>query len=190
MIDALLSGTRVRLTAFTPDDVAALARWYQDTAFLRLYDAEVAHPKNEKQVADLIAERQKSATAYIFAVRPLDGNDLVGYAEIDGILWSQGTGWLSIGIGDLAHRGQGYGTEAMQLLLRFAFDELNLRRVQLTVFSYNDPALRLYERLGFRREGVFREFLLRDGQTHDMILYGLLRREWGSYGTDAEQEGV
>jgi RimJ/RimL family protein N-acetyltransferase len=48
----------------------------------------------------------------------------------------------------------------------------------LTVFSYNDWAIRLYEKLGFQREGVFREFLQRDGQVYDMLLYGLLRREW------------
>ncbi len=66
----------------------------------------------------------------------------------------------------------------MRLLLTFAFDELNLHRVQLTVFSYNRPAIALYEKLGFQREGTFREFLQRDGRRHDMFLYGLLRREW------------
>ncbi|MEL7657044.1 MAG: GNAT family protein, partial [Bacillota bacterium] len=68
--------------------------------------------------------------------------------------------------------------EALRLLLRYAFDELNLYRVQLTVFSYNPGAIRLYEKLGFVREGVFREAVHRDGARHDMILYGLLRREW------------
>ncbi len=53
-----------------------------------------------------------------------------------------------------------------------------LRRVQLTVFSYNERAIALYEKLGFRREGAFREFLQRDGKQYDMYLYGLLRREW------------
>jgi RimJ/RimL family protein N-acetyltransferase len=66
----------------------------------------------------------------------------------------------------------------MRLLLQFAFGELNLRRVQLTVFSYNTAAIRLYEKLCFQREGTFREFLQRDGQLYDMYLYGLLRREW------------
>jgi RimJ/RimL family protein N-acetyltransferase len=66
----------------------------------------------------------------------------------------------------------------MRLLLHFAFGELNLRRVQLTVFSYNAAAIRLYEKLGFRREGAFREFVQRDGQLYDLYLYGLLRREW------------
>ncbi len=66
----------------------------------------------------------------------------------------------------------------MELALRFAFNELNLYRVQLTVFSYNERAINLYEKLGFQREGVFREHIQRDGRRHDMILYGLLRQEW------------
>ena len=62
--------------------------------------------------------------------------------------------------------------------MRFAFDELNLHRVQLTVFSYNERAIALYEKLGFQREGVYREHLQRDGRRYDMYLYGLLRHEW------------
>ena len=70
------------------------------------------------------------------------------------------------------------GREAMQLALAFAFNELNLYRVCLTVFSYNDQAITLYERLGFVREGAYRQHLERDGRRYDMYLYGLLRPEW------------
>jgi RimJ/RimL family protein N-acetyltransferase len=62
--------------------------------------------------------------------------------------------------------------------LRFAFHELNLFRVCLTVFSYNAAAIALYEQLGFTREGTYREHIERDGQRYDMVLYGLLRPEW------------
>lgn len=174
----LLAGERVRLTAVEPGDLPLIARWYRDGRFNRLFDAEAAMPKTERAVAEHIENQQKSKTAFAFAIRPLEREDLLGYAEIDGIIWAQGAGWIAIAIGEAAQRGQGIGTDAMRLLLAFAFEELNLRRVQLTVFSYNTAALRLYERLGFVREGVFREFLQRDGQLHDMILMGMLRREW------------
>jgi RimJ/RimL family protein N-acetyltransferase len=85
---------------------------------------------------------------------------------------------FSIAIGDPANWGQGYGYEAAQLALAFAFDELNLHRVTTTVFSYNERSIALVEKLGFRTEGAFREFLHRDGRRHDMLLYGLLRPEW------------
>lgn len=181
---SLLVGKTVRLTAVEPRDIAAMARWHQDAQFMRLYDAAAARPKTERELHDYIDEQQKSKSAFVFAVRPLDNDEMIGFLELDGIVWSQGVGWVSIGFGDPQQRGHGYGTEVMHLLLDFAFGELNLRRVQLTVFSYNDAALRLYEKLGFTREGVFREFLQRDGQVHDMILYGLLRREWSAHNDD------
>lgn len=56
--------------------------------------------------------------------------------------------------------------------------ELNLYRLQRTVFSYNERAIRLYERCGFQREGAYRELLQRDGERYDMLLYGLLAHEW------------
>ena len=74
---------------------------------------------------------------------------------------------VSIAIGEAKQWGKGYGYEVMQLVLRFAFDELNLHRVQLA----------LYEKLGFQREGVHREHLQRNGKRYDMYLYGLLRSE-------------
>lgn len=174
----LLAGRAIRLTAFEPRDVATMAGWYQDAEFMRLFDAEAAYPKTAQQVGDYITAQHRSGTAYVFAVRPVGSDEMIGYVELDGIVWAQRVGWVSIAIADPARRGQGLGTEAMTLLLQYAFDELNLRRVQLTVFGYNERAIRFYEKIGFRREGVFREFLERDGQVYDMLLYGLLRREW------------
>ncbi|MBN2007175.1 MAG: GNAT family N-acetyltransferase [Anaerolineae bacterium] len=56
--------------------------------------------------------------------------------------------------------------------------ELNLYRVQATVFDYNPRSRAMFKKAGFQQEGAFRDFLSRDGQRHDMLLYGLLRREW------------
>ena len=83
-----------------------------------------------------------------------------------------------MGLGEREAWGQGYGTEALHLALQYAFDELNLHRITLTVIAYNERAIALYERAGFQREGVFREFGRRDGKRYDMYLYGLLNREW------------
>lgn len=72
----------------------------------------------------------------------------------------------------------GGGKSTVLNLIAFAFNELNLHRIQVTVFSYNERSISLVEKLGFQREGVYREFLQRDGRRHDMVLYGLLRHEW------------
>lgn len=174
----LLTGDRVRLTAVTKDDLAAIASWYEDTAFSRQFDAIPAFPRSPEQWAKWLEEQQKDANGFLFAVRPTGESGLLGYAQLDGILWAHQNCWLSLGLGDREDWGKGYGREAMGLLLNFAFWELNLHRVQLTVFSYNQRAIALYEGLGFTREGIYREFLQRDGHRFDMILYGLLRSEW------------
>lgn len=175
----VLRGRRVRLTALCPRDLPVIASWRQDARLLRQLDALPAAPSSEAQIAKRIEDTQASGSGFIFAIRPLGANPntLLGYLEFDGILWSQGVTGASMAI-DPEEQGKGYGSEALALGLRFAFHELNLRRVQLTVFAYNTRAISLYERLGFVREGVYREFLERDGSFHDMLLYGLLRREW------------
>lgn len=174
----LLRGEKVRLTAIESRDMTTIARWWEDAEFLRYYDTTPAFPKTEDQLARLIEGEQGSHETYLFGIRLLDDDTLIGILELSGIQWSHRTTYIGIGLGDRAYRGQGYGREAMQLGLALAFRELNLHRVWLTVFSYNAPAIGLYERLGFVREGVYREHLERDGTRYDMLLYGLLRREW------------
>ena len=103
---------------------------------------------------------------------------MIGFVELDGIQWTHQTGYIGIALGDREYWGKGYGREAMKLILKFAFHELNLHRVQLSVFSYNERAISLYRKLGFVQEGVLREYLSRDGQRHDMLYFGLLQQEW------------
>lgn len=176
--DNIWQGEHVRLTAFSKADAATLSRWYEDAGFLRLVDAAYARPRNPEEIEKWFDDWQKSEREISFAVRLLSDNSLIALVSLEGILWSHGVAWLGIGIGDREQWGKGYGLEAMSLLLRYGFHELNLHRIQLTVFEYNERAIALYEKLGFRREGVFREFMQRDGKRHDMYLYGLLRREW------------
>lgn len=174
----MLSGKKVRLTAVTEEDLVTINEWYQDPDFLRLYDSTPAYPQSKGESEERIKEAQEDPNTFLFAIRGLGEETLIGLLEMDGIAWSHGTTFVSIGIGEAHNRGQGYGREAMELALQFAFHELNLHRVCLTVFSYNEAALQLYEKLGFVQEGTYREHLLRDGQRYDMHLYGLLRDEW------------
>jgi RimJ/RimL family protein N-acetyltransferase len=190
MHDNILRGPTVHLTAMSKDDLPIITGWYEDAGFGRLFDATPAAPRSPEQWAKWLDEQHASQKDYLFAIRCNDDNLLIGYVNLDGILWSHRNCWLAIGLGDRANWGKGYGREAMELALKFAFDELNLHRVQLTVFSYNTRAIALYQKLGFTREGVFREHLRREGQYFDMILFGLLRREWlaaaGPVGGQAE----
>jgi RimJ/RimL family protein N-acetyltransferase len=137
----ILCGSLVRLTALDEKDLETVASWYQDAGFLRQLDAAIARPRTESELQAWMANAHKSKSGFLFAIRPVQGDEILGFLEIDGILWNQQTGFVSIAIGDHHQRGQGYGYEAMQLALRFAFDELNLHRLSLNVFSYNQRAI-------------------------------------------------
>ncbi len=106
------------------------------------------------------------------------GESLIGEIDLSGINWASGESIVGIGIGDRNDWGKGYGTDAMRVILRFAFEELNLHRVFLNTFEYNPRALRAYEKCGFKHEGRVRGMLNRDGKRWDVIYMGILREEW------------
>jgi len=79
---------------------------------------------------------------------------------------------------DPDQHGQGYGSEAAELLVQYAFEDWNMRRVFARAGDFNDASQGLLESLGFQREGVRRQAAYYRGDYHDMVLYGLLREEW------------
>lgn len=171
----LLCGDRIRLTSLRKDDVSAIFEWRKDTRYTRSWNSDPFGEQTETQIQEWIEGLGKTEREIAFAIRPLDSDDLVGTVGLDEIEWVNRVAGLGIRIGNPSDWGQGYGTEAMQLLIGYAFNELNLFRLQLTVFAFNDRALGLYERLGFLKEGTFRQFMERGGTRHDMFLYGMLR---------------
>jgi RimJ/RimL family protein N-acetyltransferase len=174
----LLRGNLVRLAALERADAGTLARWSEDTTYMRLQDTQAALPRTHAQVTAELEQLNDGHNAIAFAIRTVSDDVLIGTVGFYEIEWSNDAAWLGIGIGERSDWGKGYGTEALWLALRYAFDELNFHRLTVTVIANNARAIALYERAGFRREGIFREFGLRDGQRYDMLLYGLLRPEW------------
>lgn len=177
-VKQLLKGENIRLTAFFDDDVKLLKNWYSDSEFLRYYDYSPAFPKSESQLTDMITEIRSSNDKYIFSIRAIEENKLIGICGFENILWNNGTSTVYIGIGDKEYRGQGLAEEALKLILDFGFMELNLHKIQLSVISYNIAAISLYEKSGFIKEGTSREFVCRDNKRYDLYYYGILRREW------------
>jgi RimJ/RimL family protein N-acetyltransferase len=169
----------VRLTAIRETDIDTIIGW-DDHEFLRMQNSGPAYPYPEVAQRAWWSERLKAKDEYHFAIRLVGTDEIIGLFQITEIEWPHLVAWFSIGIGDPDARGKGYGTEALSLGTRFAFDDLNLHRLQLSVFAYNERAIRLYTRLGFTHEGTYREYLQRDGRRHDMLLYGMLAHEWRS----------
>lgn len=172
---SLLKDDRINLDRLNHDDLVTIQEWYKDEEFTRNMDAILSIPKQAQDIQKIIEE--KSDKDYVFAIRDNKTNVILGIIGIDGILWNHRTAWLSVGIGR-DNRGKGYGKDALKLIMKLAFLEFNLYRLQLTVFEYNEKAMALYEELGFVKEGSYRSFLERDNKRFDMLLYGILRDEY------------
>jgi RimJ/RimL family protein N-acetyltransferase len=177
----LLKGRRIRLSAADPEELTkAYSTWNRDSEFNRLLDARPLRwfsAKASKEALEKEFAREADAL-FLFTIRDLEDDRLLGDVGLEVTEWNAGDAYVGIGIGDRELWGRGYGTEAMNLALGFAFTELNLRRVTLTVFEYNPRAVRSYEKAGFRHEGRKRQALCREGKRWDEIYMGILREEW------------
>jgi RimJ/RimL family protein N-acetyltransferase len=182
LTDQLFEGNLVRFAP--PDaerDADLVSKWTHDLDYLRLLSAEVARPLSPFQIKKQYEEMDKDAekhNAFNFALRLKEDDRLIGFTRLFRIEWTHATGSLQIGFGDRNDRGQGYGTEALHMLLRYAFDELNLFRLSATTTEYNTGAIRFFERAGFVVEVRRRQAILRDGKRWDAVMMGLLRDEW------------
>ena len=178
----IFKGELVKLSAFDPEELAkAYTNWTRDSELQRLFDAGASRLHSAKAGTDFFEKMVKEDTPanHFFSIRKLDDNRLLGDINLDVINdWGSRDAFVGLGLGDRNDWGKGYGTDAMKIILRFAFTELNLRRVTLTVFEYNPRAIRSYEKTGFRHEGRLRGALLRDGKRWDMLYMGILAEDW------------
>ncbi len=176
----LLAGQLVRLAAINAEtDAEAFARWDVDSDYMRQLDGGPQVPGRARKIKEAIEKEQsEDPNTIAFSVRTLADDRLIGFVAFDGIIWQHGETFVAVGIGDPAYRGQGYGTDAMRVMLRYGFRDLNLSRIQLNAFSYNERAIKSYLKVGFVEEGRQRGMLLRNGRRWDLIYMGILRDEW------------
>lgn len=177
----IYTGDLVRLAAVDPEAFSkTFTRWSRDSEFMRLLNSEAIRlnstAANKKWIEKDLED--PSSALYFFSARALSGDREIGEIVLDVSSWNARNGFVGISIGEREDWGRGYGTDLMKLLLRFAFTEVNLRRMTLTVFEYNPRAIRSYEKVGFRHEGRFRNFLNREGRRWDMLFMGILREDW------------
>jgi RimJ/RimL family protein N-acetyltransferase len=177
----LLTGELVRLTAEEPHLFAeGLSRWGRDSEYSRLLDNDPARVTSITKTREWIekSSEKEPANEIFFHIRSLEGNTLIGFVGLFGIGWTHGDAWVGIGIGDRQYWGKGYGTDAMRVILLYAFTEMNLQRVTLGVFEYNRRAIRSYEKAGFVVEGILRHCIQREGRYWDEIIMGILHEDW------------
>ncbi len=178
MDNSLFTGRLVRLAAREPEnDAATIAAWDRDTEYNRLLSVEPVLPPRLKDAREML-ERPIKDRFFPFGIRTLADDKLIGFVILMNVNHVYGDAFVGIGMGDPAYRGKGYGTDAMNLVLRFAFQELNLHRVSLDAVATNTRAVRSYEKCGFVHEGQTRGTEFRNGVRDNLVCMGILRTEW------------
>ena len=171
-----LIGSQIYLRPLSLADAPVLTAWLNDpevTRHLRVHRplmllAEEAFlrklSENEQDMVLGIVVRETDQFIGITGFRRLDSRSR--HIEF-GITVGEKTAW-----------GKGHGSEATRLMLRYAFETLNLHRVWLHVYEFNERAIRVYERLGFVHEGILREDCYRDGRYWNTVTMAMLRSDW------------
>ena len=180
-MEDLFRGKLVRLAADDPEVKSqAFARWGRNLEFQRMLDTEPPALWSAKKIKEWIEKglEKEISDEYFFTIHLLNPDQLIGFVDLRDVRWNQRDAWVGIGIGEADYWNNGYGTDALRLALRYAFMELSLERVSLSVFTFNKRAIRSYEKAGFRPEGVKRQVIHRDGMIEDVLYMGILRQEW------------
>jgi RimJ/RimL family protein N-acetyltransferase len=172
-----LVGERVELRRHARENYRLYGEWYGDREIWRL-TSWAASPLSASAVERLFEDRELSNADDSFAIYVKDGEHPIGVISLMNISGAHDSAELSVIVGHPDDRHQGYGAEAISMLLDYGFEELGLNRVGLSVFDFNEDAISTYEKLGFREEGRLREALKRDGAFHDAILMSVLESEW------------
>lgn len=174
----MIQGALVRLRPLEPSDLEACLRWLNDPEVTRTLAARYPISRvQEREWLEAASRPDPRAGRLTFAIETPDGRH-IGNCGIHRVEWENRVCEIGIVIGEKDCWDQGYGTDAVRALVRFAFQEMNLHRVELNVFAFNPRAVACYRKCGFVEEGRKRHAVYKGGAYHDVIVMGLLREEF------------
>ncbi|MBQ8082163.1 MAG: GNAT family N-acetyltransferase [Clostridia bacterium] len=170
----MYQGKLVRLRALEQKDIAASHLFVNDYETMRGVTSGKLYPASYEDEARW-AQGQSSYThgEYQFAIETLEEGIFIGRCGFTRVDWKNRLAEIGILIGDGAFRGKGFGSDAVDTLCRFGFEELNLHKIKASVFSFNEAAIRAYQKCGFQEEGILKAELFREGKYHDVRLFAL-----------------
>ena len=167
----------IKLRKLSTNDYRTYHNWRNDIEVMKTTSPQldIYTLEETEQFISVIAS-QANAKGYM--IEHKESGQTVGIVSLINIDYKNRSAECILDIGARDMWGKGIGTSAMSLILGFAFYELNLHRVYLQVFSFNERAIKLYEKMGFTHDGKFREAIYRDGRWHDTVIMSILKKEY------------
>ena len=173
-----IDANRISLRWISSRDVDALYNIFSNPEVMRYWSTP---PLPDRDAAvDLMNETQegfRQQTILKWGIARRTDDELIGTTTLYNLDFSNRRAEMGYALGR-EHWGQGYMAEALQALLAYCFEVLDLRRIEADVDPRNSASIQTLERLGFQREGFLRERWEVDGEIQDALFYGLLREEW------------
>jgi RimJ/RimL family protein N-acetyltransferase len=176
MENPFLIGERTYLRPLERADAATVMPWFNDPEVTR--NLGRFRPMNLPAQEAFIDKIREWEHDLVLAIVAREGDTLIGCTGLHNVNCQSRVAMLGICIGEKSEWNKGHGTEATALLCGWGFETLNLNRIWLTVNARNEGAIRCYEKVGFRREGLLRQELYREGRYWDAVFMAILREEW------------
>lgn len=175
----MIFGNRIRLRAVEREDLPLFVVWLNDPEVIEgLLFLSPLSLEDEKQWFEKVANHSPAERPLVIEIRDGETWRMIGNCEFHNISQINRSADVGIFIGDKTVWNAGYGTETMQLLLKYGFETLNLNRISLVVYDDNPRAIRAYEKAGFVLEGRLRQAKYKHGRYGDELIMSVLRSEW------------
>jgi len=177
----MLNGPNILLRGLELTDVSELMKHWNSVEVKRFLFVSGPHSiQEEEEWIKYTWRERKEGKSFIFAIVYREKDLFIGNIEIRIMNQTSRRGNIGIVIFNQSYWSRGFGTESIQILLKYAFETLNLNSVELEVFANNPRAQRCYEKSGFKEMGVRREAVFVEGQYVDSILLDITVNEWKS----------
>ena len=177
MRSPFLTGTKVYLRPLEREDAPRLVPWINDAEVTRTLEV-FYRPMNIQTELEFIDNIYRSEHDVVLGIAVKATDALIGATGLHRLDFKNRHTSFGIFIGEKTEWGKGYGTEVTTLMTGYAFEILNLNRVWLHVYEYNERGIWAYEKVGFKREGVLRQDRYHEGRYWDTFIMAILREEW------------
>jgi RimJ/RimL family protein N-acetyltransferase len=175
----MIKGKRVNLMPLERENIDLFLKWFNDPEILQYLTVFKPMTRDmEEEWFDALKHRENAIYFSIQITTDNNSKKIIGNCAIQNIDGKDRSSTIGITIGEKNYQNKGYGTEAMELLVKYGFDILNLNRIGLSVYDFNIRAIRAYEKAGFIEEGIKRQARYYNGKYHDEIIMAILREDW------------
>ena len=185
-----ISTDRLILKPHTQNSLAWLNATFNDPGedYFNGDDPPREHPETleeTQKLLDLILNRPPDADIIDYAIHKKDNDEMIGCGMIALINRYNRRCALGIGLGwNRGNWGKGFASEALQAIIAHCFKGLGLNRIEAEIYDFNIPSIKLFERNGFQRDGIRRQYIIKEGVFKDEFIYSLLRDDWERQNTE------